>query len=251
MFGPRMLNGRAMCLAFAATLALLAPCVASAESRPTIVELYTSEGCSSCPPAEELLTDFVGRSDVLPLAFHVDYWDGLGWRDRFSMKEATQRQNDHARTLKLTTVGTPQFIVDGRTSIWGAERKELEHALKPSGRDVPFQLIQNGRDLVIRLPDRELPEAYGVYVVGYRPSAVTPVGRGENAGRTLTEVNVVRYIRKLGVSGAAAREWTFHLDSLPADAARVVVFLQSQTSGAIAGAQVIDRSATAPHPPSP
>src|SRR5215813_13894027 len=106
----------------AATLAL-APLLASiawaAPPRPAIVELYTSEGCSSCPPAEALIERLAKQPGVLPLAFHVDYWDQLGWRDRFSMKEASQRQQDLAQALGLSTIGTPQLVVDGHNAVWG------------------------------------------------------------------------------------------------------------------------------------
>src|SRR5881628_3535737 len=100
----------------AAGLALasfLAATVFAAPPRPAIVELYTSEGCSSCPPAEAMIERLSKQPGVLPLAFHVDYWDQLGWRYRFSMKEATQRQQDLARALGLSTIGTPHLVVDG------------------------------------------------------------------------------------------------------------------------------------------
>src|SRR5689334_12435662 len=98
--------------------------------RPAIVELYTSEGCSSCPPAEALVERLAKQPGVLPLAFHVDYWDQLGWRDRFSMKEATQRQQDLARALGLSTIGTPQLVVDGRHAVWGVDADNLTRVLK-------------------------------------------------------------------------------------------------------------------------
>lgn len=221
---------------------LCLPCVASAETptRPVLVELYTSEGCSSCPPAEALMEEIAKRPDVLPLTFHVDYWDGLGWRDRFSMKEATQRQQDLARTLGLSTVGTPQIFVDGRTAVWGANRQQLENALKAPRRNaVSLQVTRKERELTVRMPARTSQDVYDVYVVGYLPRAVTHIARGENAGRTLTEINVVRYIRKIGESGTASREWTVPLGSVPDDASRIVVIVQSRTSSAIVDARTV------------
>src|SRR5208337_3080503 len=87
---------------------------AAAGPRPAVVELYTSEGCSSCPPAEAYIGASTQRRDVLPLTFHVDYWDGLGWRDRFALPEAARRQRNYARVLGLSSVYTPQAVVDGR-----------------------------------------------------------------------------------------------------------------------------------------
>jgi hypothetical protein len=210
----------------------------SAPPRPVIVELYTSEGCSSCPPAEALIGQLAKQPGVLPLAFHVDYWDQLGWRDRFSMKEATQRQSDLARALGLGTIGTPQIVVDGRNAVWGADADNLSRALKTPRTDVPLALERTEHELIIRAPPHD--ETYDVYVVAYLPQAVTRIGRGENAGHTLTEVNVVRYIRKIGQSSGAAGEWKLSLSSLPHDASTVAVLLQKPGHGAIVGAQTAD-----------
>ena len=221
-----------------ALTSLIAGSAFAAPPRPAIVELYTSEGCSSCPPAEALIERLAKQPGVLPLAFHVDYWDQLGWRDRFSMKEATQRQQDLARALGLSTIGTPQLVVDGRHAVWGVDADNLTRVLKTPRSDVPLSLERAGTDLVVRTPARDGRDVYDVYVVGYLPQAVTRIGKGENAGRTLTEVNVVRYIRKIGQSSGTAGEWKFSLTSLPSDASHVVVFLQKPGNGAIVGAQI-------------
>ncbi len=199
----------------AAITSLLAGAASAAPPRPAIVELYTSEGCSSCPPAEALVERLAKQPGVLPLAFHVDYWDQLGWRDRFSMKEATQRQQDLARALGLATIGTPQLVVDGRHAVWGVDADNLTRVLKTPRSDVPLSLERNGRDLIVRTPARDGRDVYDVYVVGYLPQAVTHIGKGENAGRTLTEVNVVRYIRKIGQSSSSAGEWKVSADLTP------------------------------------
>src|SRR3954468_19618688 len=123
---------------------LLAGAAWAAPPRPAIVELYTSEGCSSCPPAEALIERLSKQPGALPLAFHVDYWDQLGWRDRFSMKEATQRQQDLARVLGLSTIGTPQLVVDGRHAVWGVDTDNLTRVLKTPRSDIPLSLERTG-----------------------------------------------------------------------------------------------------------
>src|SRR5215472_7991630 len=100
---------------------------ARAGERPIVVELFTSEGCSSCPPADKLLSELANRPDVLALSFHVDYWDGLGWKDPYSSREATKRQNRYATLLDLATVDTPQIVVDGKWQAVGSDRPDVEH----------------------------------------------------------------------------------------------------------------------------
>src|SRR6266404_113289 len=108
---------------------------AQAGERPIVVELFTSEGCSSCPPADALLAELASRPDVLTLSFHVDYWDRLGWKDPFSSREANERQNRYATLLDLATVYTPQVVVDGRWQAVGSDRADVERALDRARRD--------------------------------------------------------------------------------------------------------------------
>src|SRR5579863_5049810 len=98
---------------------LLAASVVGAQSRPTVVELYTSEGCSSCPPAEAQIGKLAQQDGIIALAFHVEYWDSGEWQDRFDSPEATARQRQYAHTLKLATVYTPQLVVDGQRDVVG------------------------------------------------------------------------------------------------------------------------------------
>src|SRR6267154_676632 len=121
-----------LCLAFG-----IAP--AEAGERPIVVELFTSQGCSSCPPADALLAGLASRPEVLALSFHVDYWDRLGWKDPFSSPEATRRQHRYAELLGLATVYTPQIVVDGKWQAVGSDRTEVERALS-SARGNPDQV---------------------------------------------------------------------------------------------------------------
>src|SRR5215831_2849177 len=136
---------------------------AHAGERPIVVELFTSEGCSSCPPADKLLAELASRPDVLALSFHVDYWNGLGWKDPYSSHEATERQNHYATLLDLGTVYTPQIVVDGKWQAIGSDRADVEHALGLARRDrqeVPVTLgLDHGRAQVKLGTGSDVPSA--------------------------------------------------------------------------------------------
>src|SRR6185312_4157433 len=185
ILGERSMKAMGARVTGLALLLSMTAAIAGAADRPVVVELYTSEGCSSCPPADAILEELAKRPDVLPIAFHVDYWDGLGWRDRFSMAEATKRQQDFGHALGLSTVGTPQMIVEGQRSVSGANRGALLEALKGPVSDVTLDAQHVAGDLVVKVPARAPRESYDVYVIGYLPQAVTEIRRGENAGRTV------------------------------------------------------------------
>jgi hypothetical protein len=209
----------------------------SGAPRPAVVELYTSQGCSSCPPAEALLDELSKRGDVLAIAFHVDYWDDLGWRDPFSMATATKRQRDFGRTLKLSTVGTPHMIIDGQRSVFGANKQEVLQALgarRPATVTVDASLAEG--NLVVQVPPQSASDVYDVYVIGYLPEAVTDVRRGENAGHKLKEVNVARSIHRIGTTSESAGQWKIPLRSFPDDASRALVMLQLKGNGPVASA---------------
>src|SRR5882724_4797316 len=151
-------------------IAGLSPVAGLAAERPVVVELFTSQGCSSCPPADAYLRELTKDRDVLALAFHVTYWDRLGWKDPFSLPAATQRQGVYGHRFGDGSY-TPEIVVDGAASMVG------------SG---------NGSGKIL--------------LIGFDHEHTTAVGRGENSGRSLTEANVVRSIRSVGQwSGASLR----------------------------------------------
>src|SRR5579863_449187 len=118
---------RSVLLASGLSVGLMA--AAGAETRPVVLELFTSQGCSSCPPAEVIVNELAQRPNVLPLSFHVDYWDDLGWRDRYSLASATERQRVYARTLRRSSVYTPQAVIDGSRDIVGSQRTAVMEAV--------------------------------------------------------------------------------------------------------------------------
>jgi hypothetical protein len=175
--------------------ALLLATTAHAEApRPVVVELFTSQGCSSCPPADRLLTDIVrGRPDVLALAFHVTYWNRLGWTDPYSLEAATARQRSYAAISDIGTVYTPQAVVDGTQDVVGSDGPKLRRAIDTAAaraRSLPFTVRRDGAEIAIALGAGQ--GTGRVLVVGYDGQRSTKVGRGENAGATLVESNIVR-----------------------------------------------------------
>jgi hypothetical protein len=174
-------------LALASVLAT----ASQAQQSPTVVELFTSQGCSSCPPADAFLTDLAKRPDVLPLAFHVTYWDYLGWNDPYSLAQATTRQRDYARDLGEDGVYTPQMVVDGTTGFVGSNRSEgLKAIAGAAHKSVPVSIMRDGQTLLIKVGAGAGKAR--VMLVGFDPTHETHIGRGENGGRTLTESNIVR-----------------------------------------------------------
>jgi len=213
-----------------------APQAPSAHNRPAVVELFTSEGCSSCPPADRYLGELAGRGNVLALGFHVDYWDDLGWRDRFALPIATERQSLYSQALRRPSIYTPELLVDGRNDYVGSDRRAIERAVATARNGIPLQIAVQSPQLEIEVGSQERAGANEVMLVTYLRRAVTAIGRGENAGRTLEEFNIVRSIQNLGRWDGHRQQFHALLASLPADATDAAVLVQGVGQGAIIGA---------------
>ena len=167
---------------------------------PVIIELFTSQGCSSCPPADALIHDIVHdpslRGRVIPLAFHVDYWDRLGWRDPFSSAEWSRRQVQYARRMRLSSSYTPQAIVGGARELVGSNQSALTAAMEktsnatPSGA-VALTLRREASSLIATI-QATVPRGDDLMLAVTQDEVITNIQRGENAGRTLTNDAVVR-----------------------------------------------------------
>jgi hypothetical protein len=208
-----------------------------AQSRPTVVELFTSQGCSSCPPADAYLGRLSERKDVLALAFHVDYWNSPEWRDRFSLPVSTARQDGYVRNLGKSAEYTPQFIVDGRTELLGARAEVTEQALAEPKPGVALSLAEE--NAVLRIDVGAAPghsAACEVILVSYLRHASSAVAGGENRGRKLEDFNVVRSLRVLGSWRGEIGHFDVPVGSLPPDASAVAVLLQVAGQGPILGA---------------
>jgi hypothetical protein len=208
---------------------------ARAGERPIVVELFTSEGCSSCPPADALLAELATHSDVLALSFHVDYWNGLGWNDPFSSREATARQEHYRALLDLTTVYTPQIVVDGKWQTVGSDRAEVEQLLGHARHDrqeVPVSLAVDRGTAHIKLGAVGEAVPASVLLVGFDRSHVSKVKGGENGGRTLAHADVVRGVEEVGSAREIVRPIRWQCD-------RVAAIVQAK-DGRILGLAVSD-----------
>lgn len=181
-------------LVLSAACALALP--VQADPSPVVVELYTSQGCSSCPPADRILEQMANRADVLPLAYHVDYWDYIGWEDTFAEPEFTARQRGYAQVGGRNMIYTPQMIIMGQDDVVGANARQVtamvEHHL---GYETPVALsaAREGNDLAISLAARpqEASARLRVQLVRYMPLHRVDITRGELAGHTVNYANVV------------------------------------------------------------
>ena len=214
-------------------LAILSPVASFAAERPVVVELFTSQGCSSCPPANAYLNELSkGRRDVLALAFHVTYWDRLGWKDPFSLAAATDRQGIYGRRFGDGSY-TPEIVVDGAASAVGSDRVQVGSAIENARHNgqtaAAVSVTKNGEQVSI-----EVGAGSGnarVLLIGFDHEHTTAIGRGENSGATLTEANVVRSIRVAGQWSGAA----LHLNERFPEGQDVAVVLEAP-DGRVIGA---------------
>ena len=186
------------CLALLPVL-LAAPALAASPAHPVVVELFQSQGCSSCPPAEANLNAIAGRADVLALSFAVTYWDQLGWKDIFAQPAFTARQWEYAHAAGRAQVATPQMIVDGRTVLVGSNRAQVDAALSGATRGNAGPAVA-ARDGKVAIGAGATRGSATVWLVRYdtRTLAV-PIRAGENGGKTLPHRNIVRSLTPLGV----------------------------------------------------
>jgi len=226
-------------------LALL-PVGASAAPAAGVIELFTSQGCNDCPPADVLLGQLASSPGVIALSYHVTYWDALGWHDRFGLAEFDARQQYYVTQLRLPSAFTPQAVIDGRVSAIGSDQMSIEAALSKAPPSLPIQLRVDQGQVRIALPavPTRLATPLQVIFIGYEPRALTEVGAGENAGRKLQEYDVVRTYRRVGLWQGGAAQFSVPLSLLPPEATGIVVLLQ-EPQGSIAGAATFAADAQA------
>ncbi|HEX7967230.1 MAG TPA: DUF1223 domain-containing protein [Stellaceae bacterium] len=223
--------------------AALAPSARAADAPPVVVELFTSQGCSSCPPADAYLGELARRPDVLALAFHVDYWNYIGWKDPFASKLATQRQRDYAQRLGLRYIYTPQMVINGTSEGAGSERDIIAPLIAAAAKDKaphPAAALTRAADgqITLHIDAGPAPGPATLWLVGFDREHATPVLRGENEGRTLREYQVVRSFQEIGSWSGAALDLPIARDAASGDGG-VAVLVQLNGTGRILGVAML------------
>jgi hypothetical protein len=212
---------------------MVTPSFAADRDHPTVVELFQSRGCSSCPPANANVIALSDRPDLLTLSFGVTYWDDLGWKDTFASPQFTARQWDYAHAFHRAEVFTPQVVVNGRADVVGVDRSELEALIAREARPA------NAPEIAIAKGIATVGAAVGgnadVWLVRYDPNIVqVAIARGENSGRTLPHKNVVHELLRLGTW--SGRQQTYVIPDASHSGLREVILLQQGPGGAILAA---------------
>ncbi len=219
-------------------LASLLLTTATAKADPVVVELFTSQGCSSCPPADRIMEQLAQREDVIGLALHVDYWDYIGWKDEYAKPGHTLRQRAYAREGGRTMIYTPQMVVNGQQDVVGAKAGELDRLITAhltAAPEAEVTATRAGDDVMVEVAPVELPKGttYDVRIVQYSPMRHASIRRGELAGHELDYANVVESWQVAGQwDGDAPQTFTTSVDlDLPA-----VVLIQRVGHGPIVAA---------------
>jgi hypothetical protein len=221
--------------------------LSAADYKLTVVELYTSQGCSSCPPADALLGRLSKMDNILALSFHVDYWDYIGWKDPFGSPANSNRQRQYSRAFKKSYVYTPQMVVHGMAEMTGSdERKVIAGIDRIKDRtDIPITAKRDSSGgFAIYVGATNQPSEASVWLAFFDPVHTTKVRRGENRGKTVSNFNVVRQFRKIG-------EWRGKRLKLEISAKEIeqhkgrgcAIFLQNVHKGPILGATSINLAA--------
>ena len=217
--------------------------LARAGERAVVVELFTSQGCNACPPADAILAKLAGREDVIALSLHVDYWDYLGWRDTFARPEFTRRQKAYRDAWGKTVVYTPQMVVQGRRAVPATDLAAIEAAIREEGaREAPLRvsIVRAGGMLECRIEPGPEPVTGIVWVAKYMRRATVRITRGENAGRTITYANIVTSLDRMG-------EWRGRVPEAvsmpqPGPGEGVAVWIQEAPMGRILAAAHIENA---------
>ncbi|MGZ4897397.1 MAG: DUF1223 domain-containing protein [Candidatus Angelobacter sp.] len=254
MEGHLMGVGRTLAVASLVTAAIYVSIVVAKTTEPgvprkaVVVELFTSEGCSSCPPADELLgrlrQDLSAKNiQVIPLGFHVDYWNSLGWKDRFSSADFSQRQEQYARALKVDGPYTPEMVVDGTVEFVGNDAGQAQRTIRQQASQPEIATVKLSSAAADQLAVQvKAPASTGdalVMLAITEDNLTTQVGSGENGGRMLHHAAVVRELRQVGTLHDGGIETTVPLKlqkDWKRDDLRAVVFVQNGPSGKIDGA---------------
>ncbi|MET4805746.1 DUF1223 domain-containing protein [Limibacillus sp. MBR-115] len=210
-----------------------------AAKTPVVVELYTSQGCSSCPPADQLLAELATDETIVALSLHVDYWDYIGWQDPFSDPLYTDRQRAYLASLSNRFIYTPQIIVDGRWDVVGSRRNQVREAIEKARGTPKIPIVLERERLTI--PAGHAPDGGAtIWMAFFDQKHETEVRAGENNGRKITNAHVVRKLVKIGEWNGAAVTMDLNMEAAIADGRDgCAVLLQSNETGPIIGAALL------------
>ena len=215
--------------------ALAAPAGAeSMRARPkAVVELFTSQGCAQCPPADALLTGLAEDGDVVALAYHVDYWDYVGWEDTFGDEDFSDRQRAYAKSWGSSRIYTPQMVVNGAKGVVGSRRNEVHGAIDGASLPLAVQIARDGDMLKVAIPpDSGLDDAV-VWLVSYLDRADVTIDKGENAGKSMVYTQVVTGRQALGMwESAVGADLKLPLPELLSEGSTgIAVIVQQERNG--------------------
>ena len=241
----RPLLGTVLGLASFAALAL--PASADSVSRPkAVVELFTSQGCASCPPADALLTSLAEEDDVVALAYHVDYWDYVGWEDTFGTEAYSDRQRAYAKSWGSSRIYTPQMVVNGAQGVVGSKRNEVHGAVDDASLPLAVDITRQGDMLKISIPPNTSLDDAVVWAVTYLDRADVSIDKGENAGKSMVYTQVVTGRQALGMwEGESGANLKLPLPEMLSDGSTGIAVLVQQEHdglpGPILGAATFER----------
>jgi len=228
-------------LALGAAAMFARPAIAMAK-RPVIVELFTSQGCSSCPPADAYFKALKDQPDVVALSYHVDYWDYLGWRDTLGNPECSQRQYDYAKSRGDKNVYTPQTIINGSKHFVGSQQASVSGGIDAARSEgatdwVDLEMTDNSTDVSITIPAGNRMKEATLWLLAFAPAVSTEIKKGENAGSTIDYYNVVRKLVPAGMWHGEAAKIVLPKGSVVPDGCKGwVALLQEGKVGRVIGA---------------
>jgi hypothetical protein len=222
------------------TAPLLVPrATLAAKPHPVLIELFTSQGCSSCPPADELAAELVNDPNNIVLSFNVDYWDYLGWRDTLAKPEYTQRQYDYAKSRGDSSVYTPQMVVNGGAHAVGSKRRDVQHEIDSSRGQAlaaDIKLSLDKKSISVEIPSAPIEGEATLWLMAVEPQVKQKIERGENTGLDVVYVNVVRNLVPAAMWSGDAYRGSWMRDAvMTKNTSQLVAVLQHNKVGKVIG----------------
>ena len=220
--------------------AILFPALGSAEDQPVVVELFTSQGCSACPPADAQLHRLTNKPNVIALALHVDYWDYIGWEDSFAKPDFTERQRAYAQAQNERMIYTPQFMINGMANSMANQLEEVDGLIRKyqtTAAALSLSMRRFGMSVDITLSDASYYGPYDVHLVTVSPNNTVDILTGENGGKVISYANVVTEWRTLGIWNG---DWMTSFQTGPLGPGKHAVLVQFHGHGEIIGSAWIN-----------